>query len=158
MKKEKFWVSASTEVLGPPRVSTNSKHSKVIDLLAKIAFSVEPVAAARIAAAVVYKNDIIAVGTNKFKTHPFQAKFSKHPSSIHLHAETDAIKNALKILSQHELSKATLYIVRIKFFDEFKKKMVFGLAKPCPGCMKAIATFNINKVIYSLDFQGYESV
>ena len=50
---------------------------------------------ARLAACVVYKRDIVSFGINQLKSHPFQAKFSKNEDSIFLHAETDAIKNAL---------------------------------------------------------------
>lgn len=139
-----------------PKLRTFDKHSKYIDLLSKIASNQPYAGNARIAAAVVYKNTVIAVGSNKIKTHPFQAKFGKNGNSIHLHAEIDAIKNALRILSEKELSRATLYICRVKYFDEKKKKQIFGLSKPCDGCKRAIATFNIKKVVYSLDNEGYE--
>ena len=131
------------------------KNNKYIDLLAKIAINVDPVGAARIAAAIVYKNDVIAIGTNKLKTHPFQAKFGKNESSIHLHAETDVIKNALKFASEEEVAKSILYICRVKFVDSSKKKVIFGLAKPCEGCARAISTFNISKVFYTLDNEGH---
>lgn len=142
-----------------PRINrVDDKHAKFIDILAKIAFNSDFGSNARLAAAIVYKNDIISIGTNKFKTHPFQAKFGRNSHSIYLHAETTAIKNALRIISQRELSASTLYISRIKYLDETKKNMIFGLAKPCSGCMRAIVTFNIKKVIYSLDETGYAYV
>lgn len=141
-----------------PSQETNSRNSKYINLLAKIAINVNPVASARIAAAIVYKNDVIAIGTNSLKTHPFQAKFGKNKCSIHLHAETDAIKNALKLITQEELAKSTLYICRVKYVDHTKKKVIFGLSKPCDGCARAIVNFNIKKVIYSQDGEGYKQL
>jgi deoxycytidylate deaminase len=51
---------------------------------------------ARLAAALVYRNEIIAMGTNKNKTHPFQKKYASNADAIFLHAEIDAICNALR--------------------------------------------------------------
>lgn len=135
-----------------PKVRGKSRHSRYINILSKIAIAVEPVAQARIAAAIVYKNEIVSIGVNQRKTHPFQAKYSKNEDSIFLHAETDAIKNALKHISLDELSSSVLYICRVKIENG---KFVFGLSKPCCGCMRAISNFGINKVYYSLEEKGY---
>ena len=135
-----------------PKVRGKSRHDKYINILSKIAIAVEPVAQARIAAAIVYKNEIVSIGINQRKTHPFQAKYSKNEDSIFLHAETDAIKNALKNISVEDIYSSTLYVCRVKIENN---KFIFGLAKPCCGCMRAISNFGINKVFYSLDRKGY---
>jgi len=122
---------------------SKKKIKRVLNVLTNIAFDVERVANARLAACLLYKGDFVSIGTNKFKSHPFQAKYSKHHEAIYLHAETDAIKNALRILSTDELSRCTMFICRIK------QDGSYGLAKPCDGCMKAIATFNIKNVLYT---------
>ena len=67
---------------------------------------------ARHAAAIVYKNQIVAYGVNQNKSHPFHSRFSEHDDAIFLHAETDAIKNALRRISENELEKASLYVCR----------------------------------------------
>lgn len=150
----------NTEVIYPPFKPTApvavgiSRHEKYMNILSKVAITVEPVAQARIAACIVYKNEIISFGINKKKSHPFQAKFGKNKDSIYLHAENDCIKNALRNLSVDEVAKSTLYICRVKF--DMTKNFVFGLAKPCPGCARAIASFGIKNVIYSNDNMGYE--
>lgn len=138
-------------------VSAGIKHSKYINILSKIAADiVNPVSGnARLAACLVYKNDIVSFGINEMKSHPFQAKYSKNSNSVFLHAETSAIKNSLKYLSHAELSKSSLYICRVKFHDPSKNKMIFGLSKPCPGCFRCINTFNMRSVIYTLDNEGY---
>lgn len=106
----------------------------------------------RIAACITYKSEIISVGINQLKSHPFQAKFSRHEESIFLHAETDAIKNALKHIDVDQLSKCTLYVCRVKYDEQKSKKVQMrGMCKPCEGCQRAIATFNINKVVYTCD-------
>lgn len=135
--------------------SFGGKHDKYMNILSKMAMAVEPVRQARIAACLVYKNEIISFGINQMKTHPFQAQFGKNKESIFLHAETDCIKNSLRELEVDDLSRCTLYICRMKYETHEKKKFVFGLAKPCAGCARAITTFNIKKVVYSLDKEGY---
>lgn len=138
-----------------PVIGGNSKHNKYMNMLSKIAIAVEPVAQARIAACLVYKNEVVSFGINQRKSHPFQAKFGKNRDSIFLHAETDCIKNALKIISVKELNKCSLYVCRVKYHDSSKNNFVFGLAKPCPGCTRAILNFDITKVIYSNDEKGF---
>lgn len=142
--------------IDPPMINGDNKHSKYINILSKLAITVEPVAQARIAACMVYHNNIISFGICKMKSHPFQAKFSKNQNSIFLHAETDCIKNALRIVDVNQLTKCTLYVCRVKYEDKSKKKFLFGMAKPCEGCSRAISTFNINRVYYSLDNEGYD--
>lgn len=143
-----------------PEVSKDSsgvKHTQYFNILSKVAADIEtPVRPnARMASCVVYKNDVIAFGVNEMKTHPFQAKFGKNSEAVFLHAETSAIKNALKYVSVETLEKCTLYVCRIKHFDFTKKKLIFGTAKPCCGCLRCINTFNLKKVVYSLDNQSY---
>ena len=134
-----------------------SKHTKYVNLLSKMAADISnPVSGnARLAACIVYKNDIVSFGVNEMKSHPFQAKYGKNSNSVYLHAETSAIKNALKYITQPELEKSTLYICRVKYMDPSKNKMIFGLSKPCPGCFRCINTFGIRQVIYTLDNDGY---
>lgn len=136
---------------------TGNRHDRYMNILAKIASDVvdSPVGNARLAACIVYKNDIVSFGTNSMKTHPFQARYGRNKESIYLHAETSAIKNALNSISVSELSKCSLYICRVKFSDAHKQNLVFGLAKPCSGCFRCINTFGIRKVIFSLDNQSY---
>jgi tRNA(Arg) A34 adenosine deaminase TadA len=129
------------------------KDKAIIKILDKVAESIDPVSNARLAAAVVYRNDIIAIGTNRKKTHPFQRRFAKHDMAIYLHAEIDAIKNSMRYLSLAELAKSKLYISRVRYEDSEPKptpdKLVHGLAKPCEGCMRAIATFDIRHVCFT---------
>jgi deoxycytidylate deaminase len=138
-----------------------TKHLKVLRLLSVIASDVPQMtkrSRARLAAAVVYKNQIVAVGTNQKKSHPFQHRYSPTEDAIYLHAETDVIKNALKNIDEKQLAKATLYICRVKHTAGSGSPLTWGLSKPCDGCDKAIATFNIKNVVYSLEGEGNYSV
>lgn len=137
--------------------SGGSRHIKHLNLLAKIAADIAtPIKGNnRMSACVVYQNDIVAFGVNERKSHPFQAKFLKNDHAIFLHAEISAIKNALKHISLEELEKSTLYVCRIKYTDMKKRKLMFGLSKPCCGCERCIHTFGIRNAVYTLDGQGY---
>lgn len=126
------------------------KDRQTLNLLWDLAKEREPVAAARVVAGLYFKNELVSVGFNRRKTHPLQKEFGKNDNSIYLHAEIDAIIQARKYLSESEFSKVSLFIARRKF-EENKKNEVWGLAKPCPGCMRAIRYFKINRVIHTCD-------
>jgi len=136
-------------------IARGDKHSKYLNILSKIAFDLSPVKSARLAACVVYKNDIVSFGTNIMKSHPFQARYGKNKDAVYLHAETSAIKNALKYINVDKLNRCTLYICRVKYEAADKSNMIFGTAKPCSGCFKCINTFDIKDVYFTLDNQSY---
>ena len=71
------------------------------------------------------------------------------PDQIYLHAEVDAIRNALRLITQAQLSKCDLYVVRVKRPNERSRNWIHGLAKPCPGCQKIIKTFEIQRVFWT---------
>jgi deoxycytidylate deaminase len=100
-------------------------------------------------AVIVYKNDIISLACNRTKSHPFQKRYSKANEAIFLHAEVAAIHNALKRISLKELSKATMYVCRVRINND--NKHYFSYSKPCDGCMRAIAEFDIKTVFYTDD-------
>lgn len=137
-----------------------------MDQLAIVARDVTPVAGARIAAALVYKRNILSMGVCETKTHPLQNKYNRHPAAIYLHAEIACIKNAIRSgVSEEIFRKATLYICRQKVDQKvistagrkkLTKKWTSGLACPCKGCAAAIAAFEIGEVVYSLDDFGFE--
>lgn len=132
----------------------NAKDLRMMSFVRRQAIDVNPVGAARIAAAVAIKNDVISTGYCQFRTHPFQARFSKNPEAIYLHAETNAISNSLNHISKKDLERATLYIHRVKFPNRDDKTFVDGLAKPCTGCLRAILSFGLKKVVFSTDCDG----
>lgn len=133
------------------------KHEKYWKLLEKIAIASEPVARTRLAACLVYKNELLAVGYNKNKTHPIAKRFRKTEGAEYLHAEVDCIKNALRVYDPEILTKATLYVLRVKRPDDDHKAFVRGMAKPCCGCAHAIEQFGIKKVYFTTD-EGYSEL
>ena len=133
------------------------KDQKYIDLVSKVAQDVLPVSNARIASAIVIGNTVVGLGRNSYKTHPLQAKYGKTEHTIHLHAEIDAIKNSLRRVSVDDLTKATIYISRVKKRDR-KRGFIPGLSAPCSGCMGAITDFGIKRIVYSLDGGGFQVI
>lgn len=131
------------------------RDRRIINGLFRLAQDINPVKSSRLAACLFYKNEILGYGFSQMKSHPFQAEFAKNPEAIYLHAETDCIKNALRRVDQDTLSKSTLYIARAKR-DEENKRWIYGIACPCPGCMRAIVTFDIGQVVYTTDEGDYK--
>lgn len=86
------------------------------------------------------RGKIIAQGINQRKSHPLQAKFSNHPESIYLHAEIAALVDA----RSENLTGATMYVARVL------KDGTPALAKPCKGCQKALISFGLKDVIWTL--------
>lgn len=132
-----------------------AKADKIINQLFTLAGDKEPVGKARIVAAVVYKGKVVSYGFNQNRTSWMQRRFKKNDLSLFLHAEVDAIKNALKNSDPDTVSKSTLYVVRSK---KNAGKEVFGSAKPCRGCQSCIKWFGVNKVIYTTDENTYEEL
>jgi len=136
----------------------NAKDHRVMNFLRRQAIDVKAVKSSRIAAAVTIRNEIISTGYCQKRTHPFQARYCKNPEAIYLHAETNAISNALNHINKRDLAKSTLYIRRVKLPTKDDTEFVDGMAKPCPGCMRAIIAFGIRKVVYSTEEDGQYEV
>ena len=130
---------------------------KFWNILEKVAIAVEPASRQRMAAVLVHKNDVVAIGYNKMKTHPIAKRFQKHEEAIYLHAEIDCIKNALRVVDVDFLSKCTMYVLRLKRPENDHNKFVHGMAKPCCGCELAVDQFGIKKVYYTTD-EGFETL
>lgn len=134
-----------------------NRHEKHLRTLWILAQDVERVGNARIAAGIVVNNDLVAVGINERRYTRLQGKFKTHPKQVCVHAEIAAIAAASK--KGVKVDGATLYIARAKKASYAEQhKWLFGIARPCPSCMKAIYAFNIKKVYYTIDLYGYEEL
>lgn len=136
-------------------LNISKRDMRFIDIALAHAESSEKVAAAKVSAILVVKNRIVAFGTNKRKSHPFQATYGKNDEAIYLHAETDCIKNALKHVSLDDLRKATLYVARSKKTNSRPNApMTWGMAKSCSGCTRAVVEYELKRVVYTTDTFG----
>lgn len=132
------------------------KPEKAIEMLRIVAEDLVPVSNARLSAAIFYRGKLVSIGFNQFKSHPFAAKYSRHPEAIYLHAETDAIYKASKRLTRLEMKTSTLVICRVKQCN--KNKPMYGLAKPCFGCQDCIDDYGLSTVIYTTDSVNMEYI
>lgn len=87
-------------------------------------------------AVLIYRGRIIGKGHNTYNNSSYNEKSS-------LHAEVSAIKDGLKKISQVELNKCELVIIRVNKLGECLN------SKPCCNCEKFINKHNIKKVFYS---------
>ena len=126
---------------------------KVFDMLERLAVD-NPGTRGRfkLAAGIVYKKHLIATGVNSYKSHPLMTQFGKNSDAICIHAEIDAIKNALRLVTQDQLARCDMYILRVKRSGESKNSpLVRAIARPCEGCQRAIVHFGIRNVYYTVD-------
>jgi deoxycytidylate deaminase len=130
----------------------------ILYTLAKVAEANDSETNVKFAAAIVKGNKIISIGFNSMKSHPLQARFGKNEEAIYFHAEIHAIKNALREITIDEFEKTDLYIARVKKPTSYTDKYVWGLAKPCEGCKRAINEFGIRNVVYTTDEHGQYEV
>lgn len=105
----------------------------------------------RHASAILYRNRLIALGTNRLKSHPFQTRYQTRPNAIYLHAEVAAIRRAIQHLTPKELTRSTLISVRVKYDHQLRPR--WGMSKPCEGCQRAIAEFGIRNVFFTTETQ-----
>lgn len=128
----------------------STRDVKIWHTLYATACDLAPTSNARIAAAVVRRGEIISLGHNRLKSHPFQLRFGRNHESIYWHAETAAIHSAYK-RTPELLDGASLYVLRVKRPSSTVKHWILGNAKPCPGCATAIQMFGIRHTHYTTD-------
>lgn len=103
------------------------------------------------AAGIVYKRQLIATGVNQPKTHPLMLTEGYREDQRFRHAEVDAIRNALRLITAEQLKRCELHIVRVKRPYIGSKTWVHGLAKPCAGCANVIENYGIKQVFWTED-------
>lgn len=101
----------------------------------------------RVGCIAIYKNRIISIGYNSYKTHPLQAKFNVYRNfergriNDYQHAEINCLSHILDL--NINFGKVDLYVVRILKDDSI------ALAKPCRACQKMIEEMGIGNVYWS---------
>jgi tRNA(Arg) A34 adenosine deaminase TadA len=128
-------------------------NTKIISRLTCIADSLPYQHRVRILAALVDKNKIWSVSSNKTVSDPFHLKFNDYPFP---HAEVSAIKQFIKVYDIEYLQRCTLYVIRRKYhFNDNNKTTIYGDSRPCDNCMKAISYYKIPKLVYVNDRQVF---
>lgn len=121
---------------------------RIMEYLALVGEDVSPVSKARVVSCIVYKKQIISIGTSQYKTHPFQTKYSKNEHAVFLHAEVDAIYKSKRYLSEKQMKKAFIFVCRPKI-DALTGISTYGISRPCDGCYRCIMDHNLRGVYYT---------
>lgn len=126
-------------------------NHKIVSMLTRLAIE-NPGTRTRykMSAGIVYRRHLVSTGVNSYKTHPLMQSPGYHSEQIYMHAEVDAIRNALRLISQEQLAKSSIYIVRVKKMRDLTGYQ-YGMARPCKGCTRMIASFGIDSAWWSLD-------
>ena len=103
----------------------------------------------RVSALLITRNDFMIIGYNQYRETPLQHKYRKNIHAIYLHAEIDAIEKT--ITHNLDIRESILFVCRVKYDPEDSSKKLWGLARPCSGCLRAIRDFNISRVYFTLD-------
>jgi deoxycytidylate deaminase len=129
-------------------MTITTKEAKILEFLDNYSKNVEFEHKQRLVAALTTrKGEVIGLGRNSMKSHPFQARFAKNNEAIYLHAETSALLDAIN--NGVNPSGATMHVIR-KLRDG-----TLGLARPCQGCMRALAAYGVDRVVYSNEVGSY---
>jgi len=89
-------------------------------------------------AIVIYRGKIVGHGYNKQSVENLN-----RVNKWTIHAEVDAINNALRKISKDNLKQSTLIVVRLMKTGEI------GLSQPCKCCSEFIKKCGIKNVYYS---------
>lgn len=141
--------------MGEDHTPLQARDIKILNTLQTMALDVPPVKTARLASAIAIRGNVMALGNNQLKSHPFHRTYGKNEDSLFWHAETHCIHNFIRKHDVDLLQKATLYVVRIKRPSERSREFVLGMARPCRGCMSCIEDFGIPRIVYSNDHSGF---
>ena len=148
--------SIPTGVTKPKHMKNGDKNLEILSALFELAKRHERTFRAQTVSAVVYKKSIIFIGHNSKKTHPIQKSHGNHLYNIYMHAESAAIIKAKKYLSEKQIAKSTLFVVRAKMDND--GKYYWGIAKPCASCVAIAKEFGLFKVVYTLEGTGNYSL
>ena len=96
----------------------------------------------RLGAILVYRNSIVSIGMNSYKTHPLMAARTSWPF---LHAEQNAIIRA----GLDNCEGLDLYIARVL------KNNTLAMSKPCKVCIKLIKDVGIRNIYYSTNTRKF---
>jgi hypothetical protein len=88
-------------------------------------------------------NRLVAIGRNRKKSHPLQARFADRPQRIYLHAEIDAIVDFLTKFHISNCASAEMIVIRLDAEGNLAD------SKPCAGCQKALITFGFKDIEWS---------
>jgi deoxycytidylate deaminase len=109
----------------------------------------------QLGAVIVLRNEIIATGYNRCKTHPLQAYYSAlagRPQAIFPHAEISALDKLTKQKWESNQYANDFHLMKVYIFRETQHGL--GMSKPCEICTLALKDFRIKHIFYTSE-SGY---
>jgi tRNA(Arg) A34 adenosine deaminase TadA len=97
----------------------------------------------KMAAIISKRKRVLGIGFNSRKTHPLQRRFSDHDLKVCIHAEIDALRDALRNYDEEAIRGAEIFVARVL------KNGSPATAKPCKTCQVALDTFGIAAVYWT---------
>lgn len=103
----------------------------------------------KIGCVIAQKNKVLSASFNSTKTHPLQKKMNKERFEVDntphsLHAEIHALSYLIDC--DIDWKGSVLYTARKR------KDGHYGMARPCPSCMKLIKKLGIKNIVYTTDY------
>lgn len=105
---------------------------------------------AHLVAVIVKGGNVITWSRNIPKMNVYTMQNApKHAGCVSIHAEVSAIFRARR---KTDLRGCKMFVARVTKDNHLKpERGRIGLAKPCAACMRAIASYGIKRVIYTIE-------
>ena len=124
----------------------NKKFKKAIEISYAIAGKKKSNQRCKHFSFIFYKNKILSIGFNNYKTHPFNLKFNyvnRQKNKISSFVGTHSEMKAFLKLGRKNCEGLTLINTRIN------RKNEIDYSKPCRGCCDMIKILNFKEVYFS---------
>jgi len=124
----------------------NKKFKKVIEISYAMAGRKKAVQRCKHFSFIFYKNKLLSIGSNNYKTHPFNLKFNyvnRQKNKISSFVGTHSEMKAFLKLRKKNCEGLTLINTRINRNNEI------DYSKPCRGCCDMIKSLNFKEVYFS---------
>jgi cytidine deaminase len=109
----------------------------------KVARRADPACTYKIGAVVMDGSLLVGVGANSVKTHTKNPKISRGTLKTQLCAEVSAVLNAMHTVTERDLQKCSIYVVRRRADG------TMAMAKPCTFCREFLRRVGIKEAFYT---------
>jgi len=133
----KTWSTLNRLLSSAPKSQLDDRDYRFLSMAEQISRQ-SPRNRHKVGCVIVQKNQIIAQGYNRIKTHPFQARWNQH--SAFLHAEMDALITAMKTTS-FDPQRCTFYVSR------YTRRGFLGCSYPCRCCWAALDHAGVRRIV-----------
>ena len=102
----------------------------------------------RLGAVIIQNGRVLGKGFSQYRNSPINVS-DAHVKMCSVHAEADALRDAIGYFQQWPLKKATIYVARLN------KANLLVLAKPCDRCTSLLLANGVKCMIWTIDENQY---